>query len=916
MLEIQLMIFRKIFRNLVLISLLFISFISKNYACDNSTINMSNQVLNADGSSTYSLDIFIELGSFDASYYGFALTFNSSSGTPQVVIGGTYNTTTNISNSNLNSGNISGSLVALSNTNINSVVNDNCWNKYENQINTLSYESNQFWGATSNDFSTTIEVTVMGCVEEIVLDAHPRMSAGFSCNSPLCLKLLNLNNNPFIQVSADTTICENDNVELYVDTAYGGFLSEQLTMNFNAPFSYTTTNTNLPGIYYAVISGTFFGASNETRDACYGSGWYNGFVWSPGMVWKWNSVNPATQAQIPTSYNSNHQYQLFFSGGSAQTFSFTDSGSYLDNGGSLDFKIYYLGNLSWSNGVTTTTNLVNPTSNTTYTASIDLGGCTYSDDVLITVNSLSTGNDNQVACNSYTWSDGITYTTSNNSATQTLLNSNGCDSTVTLNLTINPISTSTDSHTACNSYTWQDGNTYTTNNNTATHLLTNSVGCDSVITLNLTITNSSTGIDTQTACDSYTWQDGNTYTSNNNTATHLLTNSVGCDSVITLNLTITNSSTGIDTQTACDSLTWIDGNNYTSSNNSASHVIPNSIGCDSTISLNLTINNSSSYTDAFIVCDSLTWTNGITYTATNNSAFQILTNNLGCDSTVTLNLTINNASIGTDIHTSCDSLIWLDGITYLSSNNTATYNLTNTNGCDSIVTLDLIINNSIYLDIYDTICINELPFTWEGQTFTQQGNQIVNYNSITNCDSTLSLNLTINDTPNVSININDTIICIDSSIVLFGTGASSYTWDNNIVINDIPFTPIENSFYEVIGTDSNNCSANASVFIELIRCYNIPFTFEVPNSFTPNFDGNNDEFHVSGTSFEIISINIFNRWGQVIFNTSDNLPWDGRLSSGEKSPEGTYYYSIDFKAFKPNGNFTTQTKKGVFNLFR
>ena len=49
---------------------------------------------------------------------------------------------------------------------------------------------------------------------------------------------------------------------------------------------------------------------------------------------------------------------------------------------------------------------------------------------------------------------------------------------------------------------------------------------------------STTSTDTQTACGSYTWIDGNTYTSSNNTATHTLTNAAGCDSIVTLNLTI------------------------------------------------------------------------------------------------------------------------------------------------------------------------------------------------------------------------------------------------------------------------------------------------------------------------------------------------------------------------------------------
>lgn len=92
--------------------------------------------------------------------------------------------------------------------------------------------------------------------------------------------------------------------------------------------------------------------------------------------------------------------------------------------------------------------------------------------------------------------------------------------------------------TSCDSYTWIDGNTYTSSTNTPTWTYSFATGCDSIVTLNLTITNSTTAADIQSACDSYTWIDGNTYTSSNNSATWTLTNSQGCDSIITLDLTI------------------------------------------------------------------------------------------------------------------------------------------------------------------------------------------------------------------------------------------------------------------------------------------------------------------------------------------------------------------------------------------
>jgi len=116
-------------------------------------------------------------------------------------------------------------------------------------------------------------------------------------------------------------------------------------------------------------------------------------------------------------------------------------------------------------------------------------------------------------------------------------------------------STGTDTQAACNSYTWIDGNTYTSNNNTATFNIVGGAanGCDSLVTLDLTIVNSTTGTDTRTECNSYTWIDGNTYTSNNNTATFNIVGGAanGCDSLVTLDLTINT----VDTGTTTDGIT-------------------------------------------------------------------------------------------------------------------------------------------------------------------------------------------------------------------------------------------------------------------------------------------------------------------------------------------------------------------------
>ena len=92
----------------------------------------------------------------------------------------------------------------------------------------------------------------------------------------------------------------------------------------------------------------------------------------------------------------------------------------------------------------------------------------------------------RLACGSYTWIDGITYDESTTAAI-TLSSANGCDSLVTLDLTISSVLESTETIEACAEYTRIDGLTYTESNNTATFTLQSIGGCDSIVSLDLTI---------------------------------------------------------------------------------------------------------------------------------------------------------------------------------------------------------------------------------------------------------------------------------------------------------------------------------------------------------------------------------------------------------------------------------------------
>ena len=113
---------------------------------------------------------------------------------------------------------------------------------------------------------------------------------------------------------------------------------------------------------------------------------------------------------------------------------------------------------------------------------------------------------------------------------------------------------------------------------------------------------------------------------------------------------------------------------------------------------------------------------------------------MGRDSITTLILTAIPTAGSTDVQVVCDSLTWMDGITYTKSTDSATYTLTAANGCDSVITLILTINHSAHDTIADT-AINK--YTWNGTTYTESG--VYEYIGETSegCDSIVTLILTI-----------------------------------------------------------------------------------------------------------------------------------------------------------------------------
>jgi hypothetical protein len=379
-------------------------------------------------------------------------------------------------------------------------------------------------------------------------------------------------------------------------------------------------------------------------------------------------------------------------------------------------------------------------------------GCDSVITLNLTIKTPSIGSLSVTNCDNYLWAqNGVLYSNSGQYV-DTITNSVGCDSIVTLNLTINSATTSSVSITACNNYSSPSGNSIWSFSGTYLDTLINSVGCDSIITTILTINGTTYGSLTEVTCDSYLWLSNNQlYTSSGNYY-DTTTNSLGCDSIITLSLTINNSTSSLSSISNCGSYIWAQNGLVYSSSGVYSDTITNSVGCDSIISLNLTVNQSSTNSESVTSCENYTWPqNGLLYSASGQYV-DTITNSVGCDSIVTLNLTINSATASSVSITACNNYtspsgnsIWTFSGTYLDT-------LINSVGCDSIITTVLTINQPTFNTVNEVACDS---FLWlsNNQLYTSSGNY---YDTTTNslgCDSIITLSLTISNSTSSSSSV-------------------------------------------------------------------------------------------------------------------------------------------------------------------
>lgn len=180
----------------------------------------------------------------------------------------------------------------------------------------------------------------------------------------------------------------------------------------------------------------------------------------------------------------------------------------------------------------------------------------------------------------------------------------------------------------------------------------------------------------------------------------------------------------------------------------------------------------------------------------------------------------------------------------------------------------------------------------------------VSQNSCTYRDSIL-----IGQSPQIQVSLGENKpVCINKPVQLSATttGAVSYLWSNGSTSSGIQVNMPDTYWVEV--RNAGGCIAT-----DTLKTYWGDCETYIPSAFSPNGDGINETFGlINGISSSIFTFYIYNRYGQLVFTTTDPYQkWDGKLK-GKPSPNGSYIWMMTYK----NREGFIQTDKGTVMLIR
>ncbi len=211
-------------------------------------------------------------------------------------------------------------------------------------------------------------------------------------------------------------------------------------------------------------------------------------------------------------------------------------------------------------------------------------------------------------------------------------------------------------------------------------------------------------------------------------------------------------------------------------------------------------------------------------------------------------------------------------------------------------------------NITDTIC-DERIYNFNGKNITTTGTYADTLVNAFNCDSIISLALFVTPIP-ASIHLGrDTTLCEGDTLRLDATTANAtYIWQDS---STLPYFMVTKDGIYHVSVTANCFNGSDTIQVAYKSCEETTCTYFIPTGFTPNDDGNNDEFKIRSNCELSGSLIIYNRYGNEVFKTTDlSIGWNGKYKN-ETVQQDVYAYYAEFTI-----NGKTEKRKGNITLLR
>ncbi|MEO1260654.1 MAG: gliding motility-associated C-terminal domain-containing protein [Bacteroidota bacterium] len=318
----------------------------------------------------------------------------------------------------------------------------------------------------------------------------------------------------------------------------------------------------------------------------------------------------------------------------------------------------------------------------------------------------------------------------------------GCDSTVHLDLTVIAVTETELAQQICQGQSYSVGNEMFTTTGEYEVTLTALSGCDSVVMLNLEVLSVLETDLTESICEGQSYEVGTESFNVSGEYDVTLISSANCDSIVHLDLTVNPQPQTDVPASICEGETFEVGNESFDQTGQYEITLNTLAGCDSTVFLDLVVLENPEFSVAAQICAGESYTAGGEEFSTSGQYEVTVSATNGCDSIIQLDLDVL-AAIQTDLAEQiCEGNTFTVGTATFEQTGEYEVTLTALSGCDSVVYLDLEVLNFLQTDLNEIICEGE---TYEvgSESFDESGTYQVDLTAVSGCDSIVVLDLEV-----------------------------------------------------------------------------------------------------------------------------------------------------------------------------